>query len=63
MPRFKARTFYDGFDWIVKIADTIEQYRVSGTGDTREEAREAAKTALKQRYLDDQKEVPDWLNR
>lgn len=59
---FRSKKTYDGFDWTVKIMDTQKNYVGSGTDPDEATANEAAKTALKQKYLDAAQEVPDWLN-
>lgn len=61
MSEFRAKTTYDGFEWTIKIAVPKEGYLATGSGLTAEAAHEAAMAALKQKYLDDGKPVPERL--
>lgn len=58
---FQGKTTFDGFEWTVKLSDTDEGYLVTATDLTRDAATTTAKTALKQKYLDNSKTVPTWL--
>jgi hypothetical protein len=60
--QFRSKTTYDGFEWTVKLVDDIEGYLVTATDTVEATAVGTAKTALKQKYLDDAKAVPSWLD-
>lgn len=60
--RFRGNTKFENGRWTVEFRETRRGYFASATADTEEEARAAAKAAMREEFAKDGDGIPLWLN-